>query len=72
MEPARLIAYPCGESNLNLKGSRHMKTGLLTFEAFFSVEDRARAKALKTTILLVAAAMMFSAAIWLNVWLAAH
>jgi len=49
-----------------------MKTGVLTLEASFSVEDRTRAKALKTTILLVAAAMMFSAAIWLNVWLAAH
>jgi hypothetical protein len=49
-----------------------MKTGLLTFEASFSVEERTRAKALKTTILLAAAAMTFSATIWLNVWLASH
>ena len=51
-----------------------MKTGLLTLEASFrtSIEDRARAKAMKTAILLAGAAMMFIATIGLNVWLAFH
>ena len=48
-----------------------MRTGLLTHEASFrtSVEDRARAKAMKTAIVLGTALMMFIATIGLNVWL---
>ena len=56
------------------KESITMKTGLLTHEASFrtSVEDRARAKAMKTAIVLGTALMMFIATIGLNVWLAFH
>ena len=56
------------------KASSTMKTGLLTLEASFrtSVEDRARAKAMKTAIVLGTALMMFIATIGLNVWLAFH
>ena len=51
-----------------------METGLLTLEASSgtSLEDRAHAKAMKTGLLLAAAALMFSASIGLNVWLAFH
>ena len=51
-----------------------MRTGLLTHEASFrtSVEDRARAKAMKLAIVLGTALMMFIATIRLNVWFALH
>jgi hypothetical protein len=51
-----------------------MNTGLLALEAssLTSVDDRAHAKAMRIGLLLAAAAMMFSASIGLNVWLAFH
>jgi hypothetical protein len=57
-----------------LEGVQHHETELLTLEASFrtSVEDRVRAKATKTAIVLGIALMMFIATIGLNVWLAFH
>jgi hypothetical protein len=57
-----------------LEGVQHHETELLTLEASFrtSVEDRVRAKATKTAIVLGTALMMFIATIGLNVWLAFH
>jgi hypothetical protein len=51
-----------------------MNTGLLALEASSlpSVDDRAHAKAMRVGLLLVAAGLMFSASIGLNVWLAFH
>jgi hypothetical protein len=70
--PSRLIAYLVESPKLVEEPT--MKTGLLTLEASFrtSVEDRARAKALKTAIVLETALMMFIATIGLNAWLAFH
>ena len=51
-----------------------MNTGLLPLEAspLTSIDDRAHSKTMRIGLLLVAAALMFSASIGLNAWLAFH